>query len=88
VYYINILKLAKYFYVEALPASRMDVGDVDKLEYQVSYHMIGCQQAGWTFGELMPVGRLDVGEKQTGARYATLYKMNNHTPCGFPTGIT
>jgi hypothetical protein len=50
--------------------------------------MIGCQQAGWTFGELMPVGRLDAGEKQTGARYATLYKMNNHTPCGFPTGIT
>jgi hypothetical protein len=24
-------------------------------------------------GELMPVGRVDVGDKQTGARYATLY---------------
>jgi predicted PolB exonuclease-like 3'-5' exonuclease len=50
--------------------------------------MIGCQQAGWTFGELITVGRLDDGEKQTGARYATLYNMNNHTPGGFSTGIT
>jgi hypothetical protein len=66
----------------------MDVGDVDKWEYQVLYHMIVCQHAGWTFGELMPVGRLDDGEKQKEARYATLYNMNNHTPCGFPTGIT
>jgi hypothetical protein len=42
---INILKLAKYLFLEALPASHMDVGDVDKWEYQVLYHMIGCQQA-------------------------------------------
>jgi hypothetical protein len=50
VYYINILKLANDVHGEALPASRMDVGDVDKLEYQVLYHMIGCQQAGCSFG--------------------------------------
>jgi hypothetical protein len=37
-----------YFYLEALPASRLDVGDVEKLEYQVLCHMIGCQQAVWT----------------------------------------
>jgi hypothetical protein len=42
---INTLKLATYFSLEALPASRLDAGDVDKLEYQVQYHMIGCQQA-------------------------------------------
>jgi hypothetical protein len=29
---INILKLANYFSLEALPASRLDAGDVDKLE--------------------------------------------------------
>jgi hypothetical protein len=31
---------------------------------------------------------MDVGEKQTGAHDATLYNMNNHTTCGFTTGIT
>jgi hypothetical protein len=30
---IKIFKLAKYFSLEALPASRLDAGDVDKLEY-------------------------------------------------------
>jgi hypothetical protein len=34
---INTSKLATYFSLEALPASRLDVGDVDKLEYQVLY---------------------------------------------------
>jgi hypothetical protein len=29
---INILKLANYFSLEALPASRLDAGDVYKLE--------------------------------------------------------
>jgi hypothetical protein len=31
---------------------------------------------------------MDAGEKQTGAHDATLYNMNNHTPCGFPTRMT
>jgi hypothetical protein len=44
---INILQLANYFSLEALPASRLDAGDVDKLEYQVAY--------AW-----MPAGHLDV----------------------------
>jgi hypothetical protein len=48
VYDIDTLKLATYFDLEALPASRLDVGDVDKLEYQVLYDMIGCQHAVWT----------------------------------------
>jgi hypothetical protein len=34
-YSINLLQLATYFSLEALPASRLDVGDVDKWEYQV-----------------------------------------------------
>jgi hypothetical protein len=40
--------LANYVYLKELAASRIDVGDVDKLErleYQVLYPMIGCQQA-------------------------------------------
>jgi hypothetical protein len=45
---INTLKLATYFSLEALPASRLDAGDVDKLEYQVQHHMTGCQQVIWT----------------------------------------
>jgi hypothetical protein len=28
----NILKLSNYCYLEALPASRLDIGDVDELE--------------------------------------------------------
>jgi hypothetical protein len=30
---INISKPAKYFSLETLPASRLDAGDVDTLEY-------------------------------------------------------
>jgi hypothetical protein len=45
---INKLTISKYFFLEALPASRLDAGDVDTLEYQVQHHMIGCQQAIWT----------------------------------------
>jgi hypothetical protein len=54
---INILKLAKYFSLEALPASRLDAGDVDKLEYQVQYSTYCTVPYDW-----MPVGHLDAGD--------------------------
>jgi hypothetical protein len=66
---MNIFILAKYFSLEALPASRLDAGDVDNLEYQVPYDWLPAGRLD--AGDWMPAGHLDVGDKQTRARSAT-----------------